>query len=424
MHARNARAPGRSAKAPVILQIIPRLDAGGAERATVEMADALVRAGAKALVASEGGRLADAVIACGGTVIPFRAATKNPGQMVANVGRLGAIVRKLGVDLLHARSRAPAWSALGASRRAGIPFVTTYHGAYGGRSGLKNLYNSVMARGDAVIANSHYTADLIARRHAPPPERVTVIHRGVDNLLFDPDRLDPARPEALRRAWSIAPGERVILQAARLTGWKGHHVMLDAAAEMARSGNLDAVRIVMVGDAQGREDYRRGLLARCDALGLSPHVLLPGHCEDMPAAFALADLAIVASTEPEAFGRASVEAEAMECPVVVSNLGAAPENVVDVASAGPERATGWLVPPGDARALASAVTEALSMSDAERARMGRNARDFARRKRSVAAMQASTLGVYDRLLGSDLQRAFVERQEGRLEEDKPSSCST
>ena len=169
MHAGNARAPGRNAEAPVILQIIPRLDAGGTERATVEMADALVRAGAKALVASEGGRLADAVTACGGTVIPFRAATKNPGQMVANMGRLGAIVGELGVDLLHARSRAPAWSALGSARRAGIPFVTTYHGAYGGRSGLKNVYNSVMARGDVVIANSHYTADLIARRHAPPP---------------------------------------------------------------------------------------------------------------------------------------------------------------------------------------------------------------------------------------------------------------
>ena len=165
---------------PTILQIVPRLDTGGAERSVVEIAVAVVRAGGRALVLAEPGRLAPEVVAAGGEIIEFPAATKNPLRMLANAHAIERLVRQRGVDLVHARSRAPAWSALMAARRARVPFVTTYHGAYGETNALKRFYNSVMARGDVVIANSRYTADLIAQRYGTPRQRLEAIHRGVD----------------------------------------------------------------------------------------------------------------------------------------------------------------------------------------------------------------------------------------------------
>ena len=174
---------------PTILQIIPQLDAGGAELSVVEIAGAIARAGGRALVLAEPGRLAASITAAGGEVMPFPAATKNPLRIWANAGRIAEIARREGVDLIHARSRAPAWSALIAARRLGVPFVTTYHGAYNETNAVKRLYNSVMARGDVTIANSHYTSRLIADRHNTPPERLVVIHRGVDTGRFDPAQI-------------------------------------------------------------------------------------------------------------------------------------------------------------------------------------------------------------------------------------------
>ena len=227
---------------PTILQIIPRLDTGGAERSAVEIADAVVRAGGRALVLAEPGRLAPEVVAAGGEFVEFPAATKNPLRMLANARAIERLIRQLGVDLVHARSRAPAWSALIAARRARVPFVTTYHGAYGETNAVKRYYNGVMARGDVVIANSRYTADLIAQRYGTPRERMEVIHRGVDCRQFDPARIAPERVSALRARWGVDPAARVILHAARLTAWKGQGVLIDAAAKLKAAGQLgDAV---------------------------------------------------------------------------------------------------------------------------------------------------------------------------------------
>src|SRR5215813_12578334 len=166
---------------PTILQIVPRLDTGGAELSTVEIAEALVRAGGRALVLTEpGGRLTARVTAAGGELIPFPAASKSPIRLLMNARAMTRLIRAQGIDLVHARSRAPAWSALLAARRTRVPLVTTYHGAYGEKNAAKRLYNGVMARGDVVIANSGYTANLIAARYATPRRRITVIHRGVD----------------------------------------------------------------------------------------------------------------------------------------------------------------------------------------------------------------------------------------------------
>ncbi|KQO68127.1 glycosyltransferase family 4 protein [Methylobacterium sp. Leaf89] len=383
-----------------ILQIIPELDAGGAERTTVDVAAALAAAGARALVATEGGRLIGELQAKGGIWLPFPAASKNPLAMAVNVGRLARLCRREGVHVVHARSRAPAWVALGAARRVKLPFVTTYHGSYSGRTGVKVLYNSVMARGDVVIANSHYTADLIRTLHPEQAgDRVRVIHRGTDLAQFTPAAVLPTRVEALRRAWGVAPHERVVLLAARLTGWKGQRVLIEAAALMRDRGITD-VAIVLAGDPQGRVAYERELDALIAARGLQAIVHRVGHCTDMPAAFRAASVVAVPSVEPEAFGRSAVEAQALGTPVVVSDLGAVPETVLAPPEVPPAQRTGWRVPPGDAGALADALSDALSLGASARDAMTRRGRAHVEAHFSLEGMVGDTLAVYADLIVS------------------------
>jgi glycosyltransferase involved in cell wall biosynthesis len=383
---------------PTILQIIPRLDTGGAELSTIEIAGAIVSAGGIALVATEGGRMADRLAATGAEIIPFPAGAKNPARLLANAQALRRIIRERGVDIIHARSRAPAWSALLAARRTGIPFVTTYHGAYAERGRLKRLYNSVMARADIVIANSHYTADLVRTRYGTPEARIRVIHRGVDMAQFDPQRIAPERMRCLREAWGVGPDRPIVLQAARLTSWKGQGILVEAAGLLLERDRLDNAVIVLAGDDQGRDAYADGLRTQIERRGLIGRVLLVGHVDDMAAAFATAHVTVVASTEPEAFGRAAAEAEAMACPVIATDIGAPRETVLAAESVGLAKATGWLVPPGDAAALAERLDVALHLSSGARSEVGRRARLHVNENFTLEAMRSATLAVYRELL--------------------------
>lgn len=389
---------GRLAGATV-LQIIPDLDAGGAERTTVDVAAGLAAAGARALVATEGGRLVGELQAKGGHWLRFPAAAKNPLRMAVNTLRLAALCRREGVCLIHARSRAPAWVALGAARRLGIPFVTTYHGSYSGRTGVKVLYNSVMARGDVVIANSRYTAQLIQQLHpAEAGDRLRVIYRGTDLGAFNPHAVGPGRVEALRRAWGVEPHHRVVLLAARLTAWKGHRCLIEAAALMRQQGVQD-LAIVLAGDPQGRTSYEREIDALVTARGLDGIVRRVGHCTDMPAAFRAASVVAVPSIEPEAFGRSAVEAQALGTPVVVSDLGAVPETVLAPPDVPTGQRTGWRVPAGDAAALAASLTDALSLGASARDALARRCRAHVEANFSLERMVGDTLAVYTELLG-------------------------
>ncbi len=386
---------------PTILQIIPRLDTGGAERTTIEIAGAIVAAGGRALVATAGGRMLDQLSATGAEVISFPADTKNPARMLANAGRLAGIIAAEGVDIIHARSRAPGWSALAAARRTHRPFVTTYHGAYGEKGRAKALYNSVMARGDVVIANSEYTARLIQSRYATPADRIATIPRGIDPAAFEPTRIDPARIHALRDRWGVGRDAPLILQVARLAGWKGQSVLIDAAGLLQAQGRLDDAVIILAGDAQGRDDYVGRLEAQIARYGLANRVRLIGHVDDVAAAYATAQVTVIASTEPEAFGRATIEAQAAACPVIVTRLGAPPEAVLaDNTTA--DGATGWIVPPGDATAMANSLAIALALSPQSRQLIGATARAHVIAHFTLAAMSQATLAVYDRLIGSSL----------------------
>lgn len=393
-------------KRPTILQIVPELDTGGAELSAIEIAGAIVKGGGRALVLTRGGRMARLVNEAGGELVVFPAATKNPVRIWLNARAIAQIVTREGVDLVHARSRAPAWSAKLAARRTNKPFVTTYHGAYGERSALKRAYNRVMADGDIVIANSKYTRDLVRLRYGTPEDRIRVIYRGVDGGEFDPAAVAPSRVEALRRAWGLAPETRVILQAARLTGWKGQSVLIAATRLLRERGDLGDAVVVLAGDAQGRDGYKAQLEDEIESAGLGGRVRLVGHVADMPAAYATAHLAVVASTEPEAFGRVGTESQIMGCPVIATAIGAPPETVLSVPPVTEGERTGWLVQPGDAEALADAIAAAVSLSAQDRSALGTRARAHVLRSFTLDAMCRQTLAVYDTLLGTRLERAF------------------
>ncbi|MCU0881127.1 MAG: glycosyltransferase family 4 protein [Hyphomonadaceae bacterium] len=375
-----------------ILQLIPDMGTGGAERTTVDVAEAIVAAGGQAHVWTSGGRLVPALNAAGARVHIADAATKSPWQVLqANPGRLENLIRQYGIELVHARSRAPAWSGLIAARRSGVPFVTTYHGIYNGRSGLKRWYNGVMARGDLVIANSQFTADHVISTHGVAPDRLRVIPRGVDLDRFDRDAVTPDRVAALRASWlSDAPADLpVIMLPGRLTAWKGQLVLIEALARLAGQGR--AAIGLLVGDDQGRHDYTASLKTAIARHGLEGNVRLVGHCDDMPAALLLADVVACPSTDPEAFGRTAAEAGAMGVPVVAAAHGGA----LEVIAPGD---TGLLVAPGDSAALAGALEQLLAMPVSERETMGIAAMARVRSTFSKQSLQSQTLGVYRELL--------------------------
>ncbi len=390
-----------------ILQVVPRLDAGGTERAAIEISQALTLAGARALVATEGGRMATDLAEAGGEIVREPMASKDPFTILANARRLRHLIEERGIDLVHARSRAPAWSALLAARQTGRPFVTTYHGSYGEPGPLKKIYNSVMGRGDRVIANSRYTAGLITSRHRAAEPRVRVIYRGVDEHVFDASAVAPEAVVRLRSRWGLSPETKIVLQAARLTRPKGHSQTIEAARLLHDEGALHDTVIVFAGDAPDKSAYRQELLALIGRYGLEGKVRLVGHCDDMQTAFLSAYVALVPSLMPETFGRTSIEAQAMGCPVILFDLGALPETIIS-----PEQDqsgfTGWLVPPGDAAALATRIKRALNLAPDARTALGTRARQHVTAEFSLRQMQQATLAVYDELLRTRLAARFQE----------------
>lgn len=366
-----------------VLQVIPSLATGGAERGCVDVAKALVAGGHRALVASSGGAMVAELEAGGARHLTLPLASKNPLRMAANILRLVRVIRREKPDIVHARSRAPAWSALAACKLTGTPFVTTYHAPYSGRNDFKINYNSVMARGVRVIAISRFIAAHVAELHWFAKDRIRLIHRGIDIAAFTPSPEVSARAEALRAAWNLPAGGPVLILPGRLTRWKGQGIFIEALAQLR---HLDWQAII-VGSDQGRSRYSAELQAQIARLGLEDRVRLVGDCRDMPAAFALADIAVSPAIQPEAFGRVIVEAQAMGLPTLVSDHGAADETIL------PGR-SGWAVPPNDPMALALALRDALRLTPEQRAEMGRRGRAHVERHFTVQRMTADTIALY------------------------------
>lgn len=382
----NTRAALPKGRPPAVLQIVPRLVAGGAERGTVELAAALAAAGWTSYVASAGGPLERDIMRSGATHLTLPLASKNPLLIRRNATALARLIRRLDIDIVHARSRAPAWSACRAASATGRHFVTTFHNAYEAGVSLKRWYNSVMARGERVIAISQFVADHAARVYGIGPDRLRTIPRGVDLNLFDPGRVGAERIVGLARRWRLPDGVPIVMLPARLTRWKGG---LDFIAAIAALGRRD-ICCLLVGPEQ-RRGFRRELEAAIERNGLTGLFRIAGECRDMPAAYMLADVVVSASSDPEGFGRVVIEAQAMGRPVVATAHGGPRETIEP-------GITGWLVPPRDPAALAAAIGEALSLRATERSLFARRAMAHVAGRFTREAMCARTIEVYEELL--------------------------
>ncbi|MBK1698820.1 glycosyl transferase [Rhodovibrio salinarum] len=372
---------------PTVLQVLPALETGGVEQGTVDVAVATAQAGWRALVASAGGLKTYAIERGGGRHIALPLDTKNPLKILRNAARLEEVIRREQVDIVHARSRAPAWSAYIAAKRTGVRFLTTFHGTYNFKGWLKRRYNAVMAKGERVIAISHFIAEHVKRHYAVPDSRIRVVPRGIDLRHFAAEGVAAERMIRLAHDWQLPDGVPVVMLPGRLTRWKGQLVLIDA---LARITDRDFI-CLLVGSDQGRTGYRDALTQRVRERGLESRVFIRDDCTDMPACYMLADVVVSASTDPEAFGRIAAEAQAMGRPLVASAHGGVPEQVID-------GETAFLVPPGDDAALAEGVARALALDAEQRAAMAAAAREQAQQF-SKTRMCADTLAVYEELLG-------------------------
>ena len=373
---------------PVVLQVVPRLNSsGGTERGTIDIANALSDAGWGSVVVSEGGPLITQLKRAKVQHITMPVASKNPLVIAANVPRLVKIAREVQADIIHARSRAPAWSACFAAKKSGAHFVTTVQGIYGTKTKMKRFYNSIITKGEVVIANSQFTAQHIKSVYGTSPERISVIPRGVDLDIFSPGAVTGARIVNLAERWRIPDGVPVIMLPGRLTRWKGHEILIDAIAYLGKKD----LCCIFVGEGSTNSSYSRDLQSYITHQGLGSVVRMVGPCSDMPAAYMLADVVVSASSRPEAFGRVLMEAEAMGRPVVGSNHGGTQETVLD-------GETGWLFDPGDYRALANSLNQALSISESARDLLSVRAIQHVSENFSLIKMCNSTLSVYEKVL--------------------------
>jgi glycosyltransferase involved in cell wall biosynthesis len=380
------------ARPPAVLQVIPSLVSGGVERGTVEVAAALVAAGWTAYVASSGGPMERELARAGAHHIHLPLASKNPLAIRRNTKALIEIIRRQRIDIVHARSRAPAWSAWKAAKKTRRRFVTTFHNAYDEKAPLKHWYNSVMARGERVIAISDFVAGYAASSYGVGADRLRTIPRGVDLNLFDAGRVNGDRVADLAARWRVPDGFAVVMLPGRLTRWKGGLDFIDA---IARLGRRDLC-CLLVG-AEQRPGFRRELEAAIQRHGLIGQFRIVEDCRDIAAAYVLADVVVSASTDPEGFGRTIVEAQAMGRPVIATDHGGARETVVP-------GSTGWLVPPGDTTALAAAIDEALTLDPAEREALARRSRAHIAAGFTREAMCARTIDIYEELLFPDDSR--------------------
>ncbi|MGH6993820.1 MAG: glycosyltransferase family 4 protein [Caulobacteraceae bacterium] len=372
----------------VLLQVTPRLEAGGAEQASIDIAGLVARAGATALIASAGGALEGALARAGGRLLrgPYNA--KDPVRIALNARRLESIIRTEAVSLVHVHSRAPAFSALRAARRTHVPLLTTYHGAYPASWWAKRRYNRIMTAGAAVIAPSHFIAGEITRQHPRAKDRIVVIPEGIDLDRFDPDQVSQERVAQARARMGITDADSpVLLLAGRLAASKGQSLSLAALARLPAAAGRPI--LVLAGAGEARRLAR--LTAVVARLGLSDQVRFTGAIDDMPAAWIAADLALAPSIVPEAFGRTAAEAAAMGRPVLATACGALAETMAD-------GETGWLAESPDPDAFAAALAKALVAGGPEWARIGAAARRRAAHLYSLGAMADALFALYGRLV--------------------------
>jgi glycosyltransferase involved in cell wall biosynthesis len=394
------RAKPRSLAGAAILQVVPALRDDPAGHAAIDIAMTLLQSGARAIIAGDGGPLVGELRAFGGEWLPMAADTINPLRIKRNARQIADLIAGERIDIVHAQCAGAAWSALGAVRKQPVFLVTSFPDRLAADNWPGTLYRQSLARGDRVIAPSSYVSMAMIERYKIPAGRITVIPRAVDTASFNPAAISSDRIAALRRVWGLLPQMRVVLVSGRVAPWNGQMSMIDAARLLTAGGDRN-VAFVFAGEDRSNARYAASLRARARLHGIDTLCRFIGHCPDMPAALATADVVVVPALQPPISGRAVAEAQAVGRPVVTTSIGMLPENLLAPPRMREELRTGWVVRPGNVGELANAVRAALALNTTAYEALGARARQFAEFVFSPSSVAEAIRGVYTSLLARD-----------------------
>jgi glycosyltransferase involved in cell wall biosynthesis len=390
----------RSLAGATILQLVPSLRDDPAGHAAVDIAMTLLRSGARAIVAGDGGPLVGDLRAFGGEWLPMPNDTINPLRLKRNAGQIANLIASERVDIVHAQSAGAAWSALQATHKQPVFLVTSFPDRLAADGWPGGVFRSSLARGDRVIAPSSYVSRAMIERYRIPSSRIVVIPRAVDTATFGPAAISSDRIASMRRIWGVLPHVRVVLVSGRIAPWNGQISMIDAARLLVANGDRN-IAFVFAGDDRVQPRYARALRRRAEMHGIDTLCRFTGHCTDMPAAIAAADVVVVPSLTPPLSGRAVAEAQAVGRPVITTTIGMLPENLLAPPRMREELRTGWVVRPGNASEFARAVGAALKLDTTAYEALGARARQFAEFAFSPHSVAEAIRGVYTSVLARD-----------------------
>ena len=379
-----------------ILQIIPNMEIGGAERTVLEITSFLKDTEFSSLVLTSGGKLIGELEKENIEVIKLKIDKKNPYSIIKNFFLFIKIFREKKIDLVHVRSRAPAWSAIFAAKKIGIPVLTTWHGHVSNSSFIKKIYNSIMLKGDAVIANSVYTAERISKIYNIDLNKIDIISRGVNVESFEGSKFSNTEISNIKKMWSVDDNKIIILFPARLTRWKGHLVTIEAINLLKKEKFFDQVIFLFAGEKAGAENYIKKLNSIITKFKLQENIKLVERIENMPLAYHASDVVLSPSIEPEPFGRIPIEAQAAGKTIIASDHGAVKDTIKNG-----NNFTGFKVKPNDPQALSIAIKQSIIMDKKDLTKMHERAISNVKNNFSLENMCKKTLEVYRRLLISE-----------------------
>lgn len=373
----------------VILQVLPELLTGGVERGTVDISKELVKKNFKSVVISSGGPLASIIENQGGIHYTLPLKSKNPISIYRNITKIRKIIRKEKVSLVHARSRAPAWSAYFAAKQENVPFVTTFHGFYKFSNSLKKWYNSIMTKGFVVIAVSEFIKDHILENYNVPVDHIQVIHRGVDPDQFKPEKISFQRMNQVIQKYNLPDDKVILCLPGRISRWKGHDLLIKALNILPKG----KFHCIFAGDYKKNNRYYTSLVDLVSKLDLSEHCTFTGNSKDIQTIYKLSDIIISASKEPEAFGRIAIEGQAMCKIVIASNIGGSKETIKN-------GKTGFLFENNNVEDLADKINSITKLTPKQIVAIGKTAREHVKTNFSLKKMLSKTLKLYQQVMNT------------------------
>jgi len=377
-----------------VLQVIPKLGYGGAETGCYDIAHYLNENDCKSYIITSGGELTKFINKKKVKLIRLPVQSKNPIIMLFNTIVISLIILFCNINIVHARSRAPAWSCFLATKITGRKFVTTFHGTYNFNSKIKKFYNSVMVRSDLIIAGSNFIFSHINKNYSKylnAKKKFLVIFRGINTDYFDPSTTLEKDEDNLFKSWELKFGKKIILFPGRLTSWKGQEMFLDSINKVNMQLGHDAFIAVILGSDQGRELYKKKLIRLVEQYRLTNQVKFIEHCKNMPVAYKISNFVVSASIEPESFGRISVEAQSMQKPILASNIGGSKETIID-------NKTGILFESNNSEEMSKKIIELLNLDESTLNQMGIEGRKNVINKFNVEKMCFSTYSEYKKLI--------------------------